>query len=264
MTKSRSILGYCLPLAAVAGWLFAGAAVADSPAAKAVVAAAPKHEVNITEYLPVAQFTVGGKSYVIDRIQDQENEIKGGFAKTSRKCPPFCIHPMEVAPGVATAGELELIEFLKNKVEAGTGLLIDARADSWYIKGTIPGSINIPFNVLAAPASDPALQQALTTLGVRRGSSVNWADTTHQAVDEFGQHVRKFDWDFSRAREIMLFCNGPWCDQSPRAIRGLVKLGYPVNKIHYYRGGMQDWLLLGLSIEVPAPPPAAAKSATSR
>jgi rhodanese-related sulfurtransferase len=83
-------------------------------------------------------------------------------------------------------------------------------------------------------------------------------------MDEFGQHVRKFDWDFSRAKEIMLFCNGPWCDQSPRAIRGLVKLGYPVNKIHYYRGGMQDWLLLGLSVEVPTLPPAAAKPTAAR
>lgn len=266
MSNSRSTLRYCLPLAAVVGWLCAGVAVAaEKPAAapaKPAAAEAPKHEVNITEFLPTAQFTFRGKSYVIDRIQDQENDIKGGFAKTSRKCPPFCIHPMEVAPGVATVGELEVIEFLKNKVESGVGLLIDARAESWYIKGTIPGSINIPFNVLSGPVSDPALQEALTTLGVRRGSSVNWTDTAHQAVDEFNQRVRKFDWDFSRTKEIMLFCNGPWCDQSPRAIHGLVKLGYPVNKIHYYRGGMQDWLMLGLSVEVPPTP--AAKPAVAR
>lgn len=222
-----------------------------TPPAKAAMA--PKHDVNIAEFLPTAQFTIRGKSYLIDRIQDEENEIKGGFAKTSRKCPPFCIHPMEAAPGVTTVGELELMEFLKNKVEKGTGLLIDARAESWYIKGTIPGSINIPFTVFAEE-NDPKLQEALKTLGVRPGVTSNWTDTMHKTTDEFGQRVRQFHSDFSNAKEILLFCNGPWCDQSPRAIRGLVKLGYPVNKMFYYRGGMQDWLLLGLSVEVPPSP----------
>ncbi len=221
---------------------------------------APKHDVNITEFLPTMIFTVHGKPYVINRIQDEENEIKGGFAKTSRKCPPFCIHPMEAAPGVTTVGELELMEFLKNKVEKGTGMLIDARVESFYVKGTIPGSINIPFTVFTSDERDPKLQAALRTLGARPGETSNWTDTSHRATDDFNQHVRKFHWDFSSAKELLLFCNGPWCDQSPRAIKGLVKLGYPVNKMYYYRGGMQDWLLLGLSVDVP-PPPAAAKPA---
>src|SRR4030065_501026 len=88
-------------------------------------------EVNITEYLPEVKFTANGKRYTIERIQNVNNDLTGSFAKTSRKCPPFCIHPMEVAPGVATVGELEILEFLKNKVGSGVGLLIDARAKSW-------------------------------------------------------------------------------------------------------------------------------------
>jgi len=79
----------------------------------AVVAA---KEVNITEYLPEVKFTANGKRYTIDRIQNENNDLTGGFAKTSRKCPPFCIHPMEVAPGVITVGELEVMEFLKNRL----------------------------------------------------------------------------------------------------------------------------------------------------
>jgi len=216
-------------------------------------------DVKITEQVPEAKFTADGKSYTINRIQDENHEIKGGFAKTSRKCPPFCIHPMEAAPGVATVGEVELIEFLKNKVEKGVGVLIDARVASFYEKGTIPGSTHIPFTVFTGESKDPAaLAQALAKLGVVRGETVNWSGRDHKAVDEFGQPVRKYTHDFSRAKEVMLFCNGPWCDQSPRAIRALVKLGYPVNKMFYYRGGMQDWLLLGLSVGVPtaagAPP----------
>lgn len=219
--------------------------------------------VKITAQVPEAKFTANGKSYTISRIQDENNELKGSFAKTSRKCPQFCIHPMEAAPGVVTVGEVELIEFLKNKVEKGTGVLIDARVASFYEKGTIPGATHIPFTVFTgegggSPAAQAiVLSQTLAKLGVVRGETVNWSGQNHKAIDEFGQSVRKFTYDFSRAKEILLFCNGPWCDQSPRAIHALVKLGYPVNKMFYYRGGMQDWLMLGLSVEIPVPAAAA-------
>lgn len=244
----------------ITGLLVSAAVLAAAPASPKV-AAEPRKDVKITEYLPEVQFTANGKSHTIGRIQDENNEISGGFAKTSRKCPPFCIHPMEAAPGVATVGELELLEFLKNKVEKGSGLLIDARVESFYVKGTIPGSISIPFTAFSGDDRDPAFQQALAKLGVMRGESVNWTDSTHKSLDDFGQHARKFNWDFSRAKDILLFCNGPWCDQSPRAIHALAKFGYPVNKMYYYRGGMQDWLLLGLSVEVPTPAAPAARSA---
>jgi len=220
----------------------------------AINSRAAETAVKITAQVPEARFTVNGKAYTINRIQDENNELKGGFAKTSRKCPPFCVHPMEAAPGVATVGEVELIEFLKNKVEKGTGLLIDARVASFYEKGTIPGSIHIPFTVFTGESKDPAaLAQALAKLGVVRGETVNWSGQSHKAIDEFGNPVGKFPYDFSRAKEILLFCNGPWCDQSPRAIHALVKIGYPVTKMLYYRGGMQDWLMLGLSVEIPKP-----------
>jgi rhodanese-related sulfurtransferase len=58
-------------------------------------------------------------------------------------------------------------------------------------------------------------------------------------------------WDFSDAKEVLLWCNGPWCGQSPRAIRGLVSLGYPVEKIHNYRDGIQMWQSLGFTTVIP-------------
>jgi rhodanese-related sulfurtransferase len=39
-----------------------------------------------------------------------------------------------------------------------------------------------------------------------------------------------------------------WCGQSPTAIRAMIAAGYPAEKIQYYRGGMQDWRILGLSV----------------
>lgn len=65
--------------------------------------------------------------------------------------------------------------------------------------------------------------------------------------------------DFSRAKDLLLWCNGPWCDQSPRAIKGLLRVGYPPHKICYYRGGMQMWMLMGLTTVVPKEVKPAAK-----
>ena len=106
------------------------------------VQAADTFEIKITENLPYLDVKQDGKTVRIQRIQDEENVLTGGFAKTSRKCPPFCVHHMSIAPGVATVGELELLDFLKQRVAPGTGLLIDARTPEWYSKGTIPGSVN--------------------------------------------------------------------------------------------------------------------------
>ena len=64
---------------------------------------------------------------------------------------------------------------------------------------------------------------------------------------------RSLNWNFGKAKELLLWCNGPWCDQSPRAIRNLLALGYPAEKLRYYRGGMQDWMVLGLTVTVPTP-----------
>jgi rhodanese-related sulfurtransferase len=50
----------------------------------------------------------------------------------------------------------------------------------------------------------------------------------------------------------LLWCNGPWCGQSPRAIRALISLGYPAEKLYYYRGGMQMWQSLGLTTVLPS------------
>lgn len=49
-------------------------------------------------------------------------------------------------------------------------------------------------------------------------------------------------------RPTILFCNGPQCGQSPVAIRALLGAGYPAEGLLYYRGGLHDWLTLGLPV----------------
>jgi len=185
-------------------------------------------EVRITPDTSSFTIDLNGQIISIGRVQDSSHTIAPEFQKTSRPCPPFCIHPMSAGDGVQTVGELEVIDFLEKKVASGAGLLIDSRVPEWFAKGTLPGAVNVPFTTLES--TNPYRDQILQALGaVRAGEG----------------------WDFSRAYELTMFCNGPWCDQSPRAIRNLLDAGYPAEKINYYRGGMQVWLSLGLTVQSP-------------
>lgn len=47
----------------------------------------------------------------------------------------------------------------------------------------------------------------------------------------------------------MLFCNGPQCGATPEALRALLEHGYPADRLRYYRGGVHDWMTLGLPVE---------------
>ncbi len=77
----------------------------------------------------------------IGRIQDNEHEVSGEWARTSRACPPFCIQPMEPVAGVKAIGELELLDMLA----VSQITVIDSRTRDWFEKGTIPGGVNIPY-----------------------------------------------------------------------------------------------------------------------
>lgn len=209
-------------------------------------------DVNITQDLATVPVHHGNDFVQIQRIQDQNNVLSGGFTKTSRKCPPFCIQPLHVAPGVTTVGELELLEFIDKKLEVDKGILIDARTPSWHKKGTIPGSINIPFTDFNPEKSPEALAKVLAKLGVKKktGGGGSFLDSIKNFFAN-NANAANSPWDFSHAKEILLFCNGMWCGQSPHAIKNLLRLGYPPEKIYYYRDGMQAWQLLGLTVVVP-------------
>jgi rhodanese-related sulfurtransferase len=187
-------------------------------------------QVNIIKGLASIQVLHGNKMITVERNQDNKAVIKGDFAKTSRNCPPFCIQPIVVAEGVKTIGEKELIFFMMNNLKDKTGVLIDARTPDWFKKGTIPGSINIPYTSLniKAGADEFEIEDTFLLFGAEKGDNGKW--------------------DFFDAKTLVLWCNGPWCGQSPAAIRGLLEQGYPAEKILYYRGGMQSWLMLGFNI----------------
>lgn len=170
--------------------------------------------VNISPGVPSVAVQTPSGAVDISRIQDNANEVSGEWALTSRPCPPFCIQPMTPAPGVTTIGELELLDMLADE----TILVVDSRTPDWFEGGTIPGSVNIPYSIMMDRLGD---------LGC----------------------VADFDgWDCTEAGNVALFCNGLWCGQSPTAIRAMISAGYPAERIFYYRGGMQSWRVLGLTI----------------
>jgi len=208
-------------------------------------------EVNITKRMSHVNTAHNGKVVKIKRNQDQNNVLSGMYTKTSRKCPPFCVQPMKVAPGVETVGETEVLLFIKDKVNHGSGVLIDARTPSWFKKATIPGSINIPFNTFTQDSSDLVKVSALAKLGVTtkkdNKDEKSLIDQMMSMLQDDTVEVSS-QWDFTKAKYVVLWCNGIWCEQSPRAIKGMLDLGYPAEKIKYYRGGMQSWQSLGLTV----------------
>ena len=194
------------------------------PAATALVLAAlampaaaqDAPRVGITAEMAGATWTTpGGETVTVTRDQTPGATLEGDWVLTGHDCPPFCIQPISPAEGVTTIGELELIDTMK----AGDTILVDGRTPDWYTGGTIPGAINIPYT---------------------------------QAVERLAELGCEPDFDgkfdCTDASKVILFCNGPWCGQSPTAIRSMIGAGYPVDRVHYYRGGMLEWRLLGLTV----------------
>ena len=172
-----------------------------------------------------------GKTTQIMRNQNPMNTVSPIFAKTSRKCPPFCIQPISLAPRVETIGEVEVLDYLSKIAKGDRSILVvDSRTESWVKNGTIPGSVNIPWTDLnPAKGADPA-------------------EITGILTNQFNVDVLEGLYDFSNAKTLVLFCNGMWCGQSPNNIKNLLKIGYPAHKLKWYRGGMQDWAILGLTV----------------
>lgn len=181
--------------------------------------------------MPSVEVIHHGKIITIQREENPAATIRAEYALTARKCPPYCIQPMQLAPGVETLGELEVLDYLKRIRQGESNLMvIDSRTPDWYAKGTIPGALNIAYaQDMAGRASDlPGVKKTLLELfGVKEVAGV---------------------YDFGAAYTLAVFCNGPWCGQTPNYIHTLLGLGYPATRIKWYRGGMQDWCSLGLTV----------------
>lgn len=220
-------------------------------AATLFLASAATADVLLYDGKPYLHVIHEGRSIKIQRIQDPGYELKGYFAKTARKCPPFCIQPIAVDPAVRTIGEIELFHFMENDLREGRGVLIDARTPSWHRKGTIPGSVNYPFTLFTQDENASERDAILREFGAKPRQQPGLLEKTMQELGLSDKRYLTDRWDFTEAKTLVLWCNGPACGQSPRAIEGLISAGYPADKIFYYRGGMQMWQLWGLTTVIP-------------
>lgn len=124
------------------------------------------------------------------------------------------LQPLVPVAGVHPVGEIEILQALSDR----EALVVDMRETSDRVKGTIPGSIGIPYTEVASRLGELGCQKV--------GAS----------------------WRCDTAKKVYAFCNGPVCPQSPMAIKAMTRDGFPADKIYYYRGGMLDWDALGLTV----------------
>jgi rhodanese-related sulfurtransferase len=199
-------------------------------------------ENRITPNIQSVQVMHNGEMVTIERGSDRDATLPETFQKTDRGCPPFCVQPMEVVPGVETIGEIDMLGYLQRMTEGDDSILvIDSRTPDWVMRGTIPGSVNIPWT-------------ALNKDGYEISKPLNATETfVDILVEQFGasQDPATKAWSFDDAKTLVLFCNGIWCPQSSINIMTLNAIGYPVQKMKWYRGGMQDWVSVGLTTVEP-------------
>ena len=160
------------------------------------------------EYLGL--FSKKEKSYIVGEGKDA---IK--IQRTMTKCAKNkgFFQPFSPVKGITPITEADMLKALNNK----DIMVIDMRMQKQYLKETIPTAVNIPFGDIET------------------------------RLDELGCEDKDGKWDCKDASVIYGFCNGPVCAQSPIAMRVMVRNGYPVEKIYYYRGGMLNWAALGLT-----------------
>lgn len=191
-------------------------------AAIALAQAAPAQS---QDHLASAQavFDFGG-----ERIEIRPNSLDAAIyaGRFAGSCDPFCIAPQTVAVDVETLVEAQVLEFLLEAVGQNTGLFIDARMPNGRALGVIPGSVSLPHETLSQ--KNEFRDEILKALGARAFEDV---------------------FDFADAQNIVVYDNGPTRNDAGSLIARLLEVGYPPEKIRYYRGGMQVWSVVGLTVQ---------------
>jgi len=124
------------------------------------------------------------------------------------------LQPLVPLAGVRPVTEIEVLRALNDP----STMVIDMRDEDAPLDATIPNSYHIAYN---------EIEDRLDEVGCKRTTGKRW--------------------DCTRASKVIAFCYGPMCLQSPAGIQRMVRMGFPVRNISYYRGGMMDWEALGLT-----------------
>ncbi len=123
-----------------------------------------------------------------------------------------------IIPPSAMEGDPPFIDLNVAQMEhaAGDVVFVDAREPFEFECGTIPGSINIPFDYLPAENLPAYLDSALGFV--------------------------------DKDTPIIIFCSGEECDLSLHLARNLQEFGYTRASIFF--GGSREWATFGFDLEV--------------
>ena len=165
-----------------------------------------------------------GVSAVEVSLDDQQCTIQrsgqqgyDAYARTDQGMP----QPIELAPGLQTLGELEFIDYMVKASSDDSILVIDTRTEDWHERLHIPCTTNVSFKNFADNRDD-ALFYLTEVFGAEENDDGSLS--------------------FDNAKTVVGYCNGYWCGQTPAMYKNakfsLLNLGYPADKLKYYRGGM--------------------------
>lgn len=130
------------------------------------------------------------------------------------------ILPLSIGDGVSTVGESEVLDFMGTSLKKSAGLILDNRNPGSFAAMTIPGSVNIPGFILDKGLENSHVINIIKLLGATKTGS---------------------GWNFDNARKLLLFGEGPLVKDSYNSVRKLLEMGYPGEKIFWYRGGLSAW-----------------------
>ncbi len=159
---------------------------------------------------------------------------------------------------------MDKINDLKKDIDISQ-IRIPKRAENHMIPGNIghePGLVEVDTTWGTIQPMQPA--ESILTVGEKevfyhKQKDLPIIDTrkpdTMDEVSIPGSKNIPYDELVGRMKELdqnhpsIFYCNGPQCPQSSTAIKNLLEAGYPAHKILYYRGGMHDWMTLGLPVQ---------------
>jgi rhodanese-related sulfurtransferase len=166
-----------------------------------------------------------GEKWLIQRNQDPTLTLTPLYTNTT----VGYLQPIKLAFGLDTIGELELLDYLQKMQYDDSIALIDTRPFQSYERLHIPGAVNIPL-----------------VLFKNELSSIETLEREFNVTSNPNGEL-----NFDNAKTLIAYSNGHFCAMTPYALinarYSLLKLGYPPQKIKYYRGGMQDWTSVGLT-----------------
>ena len=126
-----------------------------------------------------------------------------------------------IVPPSAVAGDPPFIaiDVAQMEYQMGGTLFVDARDSAEFNCGTIPGSVNLPFDYLPE--------------------------------QNLAGHIDSALGGVSKEMPIIIFCSGEECDLSLHLARNLQSLGY--SQVSIFFGGAREWEKFGLEVEQRAP-----------